>query len=218
MQHPRSLIVLLAVLASGGLAARASAAPATANPCKVLAGTAIAATVDWGSSLPAGTLSSRPDGQAKQLVCTFKKGTGTLELTLAPHQGPRGLRRPARDGGHASLGAGYGGDLRLRHPHRRQLRQRQLHQGRLGRLGLGQRRAPSERGARPGAHLLQGAPLSRRHWAAGVLAPCAAALLLSAPAVAATGFFATPSGNIVCPYTGGRSVPEPILECGIKAG
>jgi hypothetical protein len=94
MQHPRSLIVLLAVLASGGLAARASAAPATANPCKVLAGTAIAATVDWGSSLPAGTLSSRPDGQAKQLVCTFKKGTGTLELTLAPHQGPGGFGGP----------------------------------------------------------------------------------------------------------------------------
>ena len=51
-----------------------------------------------------------------------------------------------------------------------------------------------------------------------MLAPCAAALLLSAPAVAATGFFATPSGNIVCLYTGGRSVPEPILECGIKSG
>lgn len=33
-----------------------------------------------------------------------------------------------------------------------------------------------------------------------------------------TGFFATPSGNIVCLYLDGKGVPTALLECGIKSG
>jgi hypothetical protein len=48
---------------------------------------------------------------------------------------------------------------------------------------------------------------------AGALAP------LSAQARPAnTGFFASPSGNIVCLYLDGKGVPSTLLECGIKSG
>ena len=64
-------------------------------------------------------------------------------------------------------------------------------------------------------------PLSHHREMKSILVAILAFSVLAAPACGASrdsGFFKTPSGNIVCLYGYGKDLNPPFLECGIKSG
>jgi hypothetical protein len=88
------LFVLVSVGFGAAWIASAASAATVPNPCKIVpAGTVVSAVGLKGVSLE-GKISTRPDGLAKQTLCTFKHGAALLEIYVAPHQQSGGSGGP----------------------------------------------------------------------------------------------------------------------------
>ena len=78
----------------GVAAVTAAGAASVPNPCTLVPAATLSSAVGLKGVVLKGKVSTRPDGAAKQTLCTFKHGAAVLEIYIAPHQPSGGSGGP----------------------------------------------------------------------------------------------------------------------------